>query len=116
MDATERYHIEVIGEDGEPLAPVAHAKKFKAQAGVIVRDNLDIRIREWHKQKDETIPFVEDRTKKMLWGKLMAHFTLPPEAPEAEEDREDAAEEDPEEDRTGEKIGKIEKKSPAVDF
>ena len=116
MAVTERYHIEVIGEDGEPLAPVAHAKKFKAQAGVIVRDNLDIRIREWHKQKDETISFVEDRTKKMLWGKLMAHFTLPPEAPEAEEDREDAAEEDPEEDRTGEKIGKIEKKSPAVDF
>ena len=93
MQDSERYHIEEIGPDSEPLAPEAHAKKFRAQAGVIVRDNLDIRIREWHKQKDETISFVDQKTKEMLWDKLMLNFTLPEDPEEDPEDPEDDQEE-----------------------
>ena len=83
-----KLNIDGVKEDGEPIAPPKHASKFIRQCGVIVRDNLDIRIQEWHKQKDETIPYVQDRMKKMLWAKLKVNFTLPPE---------EAAEKDPEE-------------------
>ena len=92
MTEHERFKIEVIGEDGEPLFPKESRQRFVAQAGVVVRDNIDIRIREWHKQKDETVTFVDQRTKEMLWDKLMVNFTLP-EDPEAdpEDDQEENA-------------------------
>ena len=69
--------IEEVGEDGEPLAPEDHVRKFVNQAGVIVRDNLQITIQEWNKLKAAGVSFVYDRTKDMLWDNLMANFTLP---------------------------------------
>jgi hypothetical protein len=44
LEEHERYKIEEIGEDGEPIAPVAHANKFVRQCRVLVRDNILITI------------------------------------------------------------------------
>ena len=66
MTEHERFKIEVIGPDGEPLFPKESRQRFVTQTGVVVRYNIDIRIREWHKQKDETISFVDNKTKQML--------------------------------------------------
>ena len=98
MTENERFKIEVIGEDGEPLFPKESRQRFISQVGVVVRDNIDIRIREWHKQKDETISFVDNKTKQMLWDRLMVNFTLP------EEDAEEQPEEDPEENAIEKKV------------
>jgi hypothetical protein len=78
----ERYKIEEIGEDGEPIAPAAHAKKIVRQCGVIVGDNIPITIQEWKETKTEPVSFVKKRFKNILWKKLMVNFTLP--APEVD--------------------------------
>jgi hypothetical protein len=44
LEEHERYRIEEIGEDDEPIAPMAHANKFTRQCRVIVRDNIPITI------------------------------------------------------------------------
>ena len=51
MESHERFRIDVIRADGEPIAPAKHANIFKRQCGVIVRDNILITIQEWHKPK-----------------------------------------------------------------
>ena len=68
----ERYKIEEVGEDGEPIAPARHAKIFTRQCGVIVRDNVPITTQEWHqpKQARSGVTYVDGRTKEMLWTKL----------------------------------------------
>jgi hypothetical protein len=76
LEEHERYRIEEIGEDGKPIAPVAHASKFTRQCGVLVRDNIPITIREWKKTKTEPVSYVRKRLKNMLWKKLMVNFTL----------------------------------------
>jgi hypothetical protein len=44
LEEHERYWIEEIGEDGEPIAPAVHASKFTRQYGVLVRDNIPITL------------------------------------------------------------------------
>jgi hypothetical protein len=81
LEQHERFKIEQIREDGELIAPVRHAKIFTRQCGVIVRDNVPITTQEWHKPKQDGVSYVDDRTKEMLWTKLMVNFTLPPAGP-----------------------------------
>ena len=81
MKPHERYHIDQIPADGEPIAPAKHATIFVRQCGVVVRDNVPITIQEWHKPKkegSEQVTYVEDHTKDLLWDLLMVNFTLPP--------------------------------------
>ena len=83
MDDHERYRIEEVAKDGEPIAPKDVAKKFVKQCGVVVRDYIPITIREWHKPRTEGVSYISPKGKETLWEKLMVHFTLP--APEVEE-------------------------------
>ena len=79
--------IDVVSPEGRPLEPTKNANKFIHQCGVVVRDNAPISIQEWVKQKDETVSYVSDRMKEVLWNKVICHFTLPvfdtPEATKA---------------------------------
>jgi hypothetical protein len=51
------------------------------QCGVIVRDMIPIMVQEWHERKKARLraTFVNKRSKKDLWRKLMENFILPPE-------------------------------------
>jgi hypothetical protein len=93
LEEHERYRIEEIGEDGEPIAPAAHASKFTRQCRVLVGDNIPITLREWKKTKTEPIKYVRKRFNNILWKKLMVNFTLP-EAPEVDRTEVDPNEED----------------------
>jgi hypothetical protein len=77
LEDHERYRIEEIGEDCEPIAPAAHTNKFIRQCRVFIGDNISITIREWKKTKTEPISYVHKRFKNMLWKELMVNFTLP---------------------------------------
>ena len=68
---------EVNATTGQPLAPVPNAVKFVHQCGVTVRDNVYISTKEWIKPKLEGVSYVDERTKNVLWNKLIAHFFLP---------------------------------------
>jgi hypothetical protein len=96
LEEHERYRIEEIGGDGEPIAPAAHASKFTRQCRVLVRDNIPITLREWKKTKMELVKYVRKRLKNMLWKKLMVNFTLPA-ALEVDRNEVDPNEEDPNE-------------------
>jgi hypothetical protein len=61
LEEHERYRIEEIGEDGEPIAPAAYTSKFTRQCGVLVRDNIPITLREWKKTKMEPTKYVRNR-------------------------------------------------------
>jgi hypothetical protein len=77
LEEHERYRIEEIGEDGKPIAPMAHANKFTRQCRVLVRDNIPITLQECKKTKTEPVSYVRKRLKNILWKKLMVNFTLP---------------------------------------
>ena len=81
MSANQRFTIEVVNENGEPIAPRENARLFVSQCGVIVRDNVPISIQEWNKPKVGT-SYVDSRSKDFLWDTLKSHFTLPPECDE----------------------------------
>jgi hypothetical protein len=89
LEEHERHRIKEISEDGEPIAPTAHANKFTRQCRVLVRDNIPITIREWRKTKMELVSYVHKTFKHMIWKKLMVNFTLPaaPEGNRNEVDR-----------------------------
>ena len=76
LDDSVRYRIEEVGPDGEPLAPADVKKKFVKACGTLVRDNIQITIREWMQPKDPTISFVCDTMKDRLWNMLMHNFLL----------------------------------------
>lgn len=78
MKTGETYAIEFVSETGKPLQ---HTSKFINQCGVVVRDNVPITVQEWKEPKKACIgfSFVDKRTKKDCWRKLMEHFILPPE-------------------------------------
>ena len=95
MEDHESFTITEIAEDGEPIAPAAHARKFVSQCGVLVRDNIPITTQEWKKTKTEGVTYVDTRSKITLFRKLLVNFTLPePTQGERENDRPDP--EDPE--------------------
>jgi hypothetical protein len=75
----ERFTIEVVAPDGQPIASKQTKDKFVHQCGVIVRDSVPISIQEWNKKKDPEVSYVDDRQKDELWNSLMTNFSLPPE-------------------------------------
>ena len=83
MKQGETCTIEVVDSaTGRPLEPRKNATKFFNQCGAIVRDNVLISVQEWNKPKKARIAgftFVDKRTKKDCFKKLMEHFVLPPE-------------------------------------
>jgi hypothetical protein len=87
LEEHERYQIEKIGEDGEPIAPAAHASKFTRQCRVLVRDNILITIQEWKKTKTKPVNYVRKRLKNMLWKKLMVNEEDPNEEDLDDDDR-----------------------------
>ena len=67
------------------MAPQKAAEVFTKQCGVLVRDRIPITVRDWNKRKGAPeSEFVAERYKEGLWNDLMAHFTLPECADEAE--------------------------------
>ena len=82
MGDHQRFTIDEVAEDGEPIAPARHAIIFTRQCGVVVRDSIPITTREWNKPHADGASYVDGRTKEMLWTNLMANFTLPPEEDE----------------------------------
>jgi hypothetical protein len=70
------------------LEPKQHATKFINQCGVIVRDTISITVQECNKPKKARLEasFVDKRSKKDLWRKLMANFILPPEYTKKDDD------------------------------
>jgi hypothetical protein len=84
--------IEEIGEDGEPIAPTSHTKKFVSQCGVLVRDNISITIQEWKKTKTGGVSYVDKSSKDTIFRMLMVNFTLP--APDEEDPNDKPGEED----------------------
>jgi hypothetical protein len=75
----ERFTIEEIAPDGQPIAPKRTKDTFVHQCGVVVRDSVPISIQEWNKKKDPEVSYVQDRLKDDLWNSLMTNFSLPPE-------------------------------------
>jgi hypothetical protein len=55
---------------------------------VIVRDTIPIMVQEWNEPKKACLgaSFVDKRSKKDLWRKLMANFILPPEYSKKDDD------------------------------
>ena len=107
MDDHERYRIEEVAIDGQPIAPEDVAKKIVKQCGVVVRDYIPITVREWQKPKAEGVSYVGPKGKENLWKNLMVNLTLP--APEVDPDEEEPNEED-----TERKKAALEEKSQAV--
>ena len=82
MGDHQRFTIDEVTKDEEPIAPTKHVKLFVNQCGVVVRDNIPITTREWNKPKADGVSYVDQRSKDFLWNTLMTHFTLPPEEDE----------------------------------
>jgi hypothetical protein len=62
------------------MEPKKHATRFINQCGVIVRDTIPIAVQKWNEPKKACVgaSFVDDRSRKDLWKKLMANFIIPP--------------------------------------
>ena len=63
------YKITDVSPNGQPLAPEEALPKFRNALGFLVRDNLDITIRQWRD--------VSDDVKNQMWNKLITRFVLP---------------------------------------
>ncbi|KAK1685267.1 hypothetical protein QYE76_046115 [Lolium multiflorum] len=82
MKPNETCTIEVVDEaTGRPLEPSKNATKFISQCGAVVRENVSITVQEWNEPKKARLgfTFVDKRTKKDCFKKLIEHFVLPPE-------------------------------------
>jgi hypothetical protein len=88
LNANQKLSIDVVSPDGKPLEPKQHATKFINQCKVIVRDMIPITVQEWNEPKKARLgaTFVNKRSKKDLWRKLMANFILPPEYSKMDDD------------------------------
>jgi hypothetical protein len=78
----QRFTIDEVTEDGEPIAPKENVHLFVNQCGVIVRDNIPITTREWNKPKVDGVSYVDQRSKDLLWDTLLSHFNLLPDCKE----------------------------------
>jgi hypothetical protein len=88
LNPNQKLSIDVVAPDDKPLEPKQHATKFVNQCGVIVRDTTPITAQEWNEPKKARLgaSFVDKRSKKDLWRKLMANFILPPEYSKVDDD------------------------------
>jgi hypothetical protein len=69
--------IQEVSPLGEPLLPIADAKTFVNQCGVVVRNTILITVREWNKPaKADGVSFANDGCTEGLWASLMKHFPL----------------------------------------
>ena len=87
MGDHERYRIEVIDKDGQPIAPEDVKVKFIKQCGVIVRDYVPINVREWIKPNRPGVSYVGPIAKDNLWKMLKVNFIMP--EPEVNSDDEE---------------------------
>ena len=105
MKDNERYRIEEIAQDGQPIAPQEAKSKFIQQCGVVVRDYVPITFREWKPIKGTPDSYVVGPVaKESLWKRLIKKFILP--EPEVASDEE----EDPDEDELKRRRDRIEAK------
>jgi hypothetical protein len=88
LNPNQKLSIDVVALDGKPLEQKQHATKFVNQCGVIVRDTIPITAQEWNEPKKARLgaSFVDKRSKKDLWRKLMANFILPSEYSKKDDD------------------------------
>jgi hypothetical protein len=88
LNTNQKLSIDVVSADGKPLEPKQQATKFINQCGVIVRDMILITVQEWNEPKKARLgaTFVNKRSKKDLWRKLMANFILPSEYSKKDDD------------------------------
>lgn len=86
MKEGQRVVIDIVDVKGEPMQPLECRRKFINQCGVFVRDMVPITCQEWHKRKDgsKTWTYVDDKTKDLLWEKILTKVTLPPNVTENE--------------------------------
>jgi hypothetical protein len=70
----QRFTIDEVNEDGEPIAPKENVHLFVNQCGVIVRDNIPITIREWNKPKLDGVNYVNQRSKDFALGYALVTF------------------------------------------
>ena len=72
-----KYNIEAIRPNGEPLEPKKHADKFIRQCGVLVKDQLPIKLQEWRApaKPRPDVTYV-DKNKKTALG--YSHGTFHP--------------------------------------
>jgi hypothetical protein len=83
LSDNQRFTIDEVAEDGEPIAPKSNVHLFVNQCGVIVRDSIPISTREWNKPKVDGVSYVDQRSKDLLWDTLLSHFNLPPDLTES---------------------------------
>ena len=81
-----KYNIEACSPIAKPLAPKKIADKFVRQCGVLVKDQLPIKLQEWREpaKPRPDVTFVDKNQKDLLWDTLMEHFTLPDHFTEAD--------------------------------
>ena len=78
-----RYIITEVAPVGEPIAPVAAAKKYIRQSGCIVRDHILISFRLWKAiNQSKQMDAVPEREKEWCWRELKKNFTVPAESEE----------------------------------
>ena len=72
-----------VAPDGEPIAPVAAAKKYIRQSGYIVRDHIPISSKLWKANNpSEQMDAVPKREKDWCWRELKKNFNVPAESKE----------------------------------
>ena len=77
MKDNERYRIEEIAQDGQPIAPKEVKAKSVQQCGVVVRDYVPITFREWKLIKGTPDSYVVGPVaKESLWKRLKKNFVL----------------------------------------
>ena len=91
MKDHEKYRIDEIATDGEPIAPEDVKTKFIKQCRVVVREYVPITFQEWNKTNRPGGSFVGPVGKDNLWKRLKVNFILP--EPEVESDVEDPEQE-----------------------
>ena len=93
MKYNQRYRIEEIDKDGQPIAPQEAKSKFIQQCGVVVRDYVLITFQEWKPIKGTPDSYVVGPVaKESLWKRLMKNFIFP--EPEVASDEEEEPDED----------------------
>jgi len=61
------FRITDVSATGQPLAPLEALPKWRNALGFLIRDHLDITVREWAKV---------DQVRR-IWDKLLTRFVLP---------------------------------------
>ena len=78
-----RYIITEVAPDGEPITPIAAAKKYIRQSRCIVRNHIPISFRLWKANNpSERMDAVPEREKDWSWQELKKNFTVLAESEE----------------------------------